>query len=399
MDDEFQARLGDWLRTFGFTDHPFLHTEAEQDSRLHEYFVEPACFDTILGTTESPQSAVLFASRGGGKTANRVMVDYFCEIGERLERPVFSISYTNFDCLVPLISWESHSIRSQVNIHHHLAQILRTSANEIVEDLVARRLVLNQANSSVWRPLLRILAIYTTEEDLFRILELLRDLGLSSDGLDDNLWTIHTQSQDSSINTLSDFRSLVGAFVELGVSAIYVLVDRIDEFHPASFDPMAGALFLSPLLSHLPLLEMDHVAFKFFLPSHMKSTLLDKGFLRPDRLLVEEVVWSNDDLLDILHSRLYVFSERRIPTLEPLFVSSQLAQEAERRLVSQAEGSPRDLVLACRQLFTTHVQHFSSSEELRIGQTALDRAIDSFLQERARWRPTPSRRSMGFHTQ
>jgi len=176
-----------------------------------------------------------------------------------------------------------------------------------------------------------------------------------------------------------------------------VLVDRIDEFHPASFDPMAGALFLSPLLSHLSLLEMKHVAFKFFLPSYMRSILLNMGILRPDRLSMEEITWSDEDLLKTLHSRLYVFSEGQVPTLEPLFFSPQLsAEEAERKLVARAEGSPRDLVLVCRQLLTTHVQHFLTGEELRIGQEALDEAIDVFTRERARWRPAPSR-PFGFN--
>lgn len=250
MNQEYETRLDHWLRAVGFTEHPFFHTEAEQDPRLHEHFVEPGCFDTVLGTVVSPQTRV---------------------------------------------------------------------------------------------------------------------------------------------NTLRDLKVLVTTLVTLDVRAVYVLVDRIDEFHPASFDPMAGALFLSPLLSHLSLLEMKHVVFKFFLPSHMKPILLDKGTLRPDRLVMEEIVWSDEDLPRTLNSRLYVFSERQVPVLAPLFVSPQLAEEAEQMLVTCAEGSPRDLILVCNQLFATHVQDFPTSEEPRIGQEAVNKAIDTFTRERARWRPAPSR--------
>jgi len=397
MNGKLESRLDDWLRAFGFTENPFSQIEAEQDPRLHEYFVEPTCFDTVLGTAVSPQTAVLFAPRGGGKTANRVMVDHFCKIGERTQGGVLSISYTKFDDLIHLISWGPNGAPSQVNVHAHVVQVLKRGTVDILEALEARRLSLNGRGESACRTLVRTLGVYGDIEALPRTLTLFSQIGLEPNRYERLLWQAREQSQRDGIHPLRDLENLVGTLVALDVSAVYVLVDRIDEFHPASFDPMAGALFLSPLLSHLSLLEIEHMAFKFFLPSHMKSILLKCGILRPDRLKVEEIVWSDEDLLKTLNSRLYAFSDRQIPTLEPLFVSPQLAEKAEQKLVACAEGSPRDLVLACNQLFATHTQHFVTDEELRIGQESLERAIEIFTRERARWRPTPSR-PIGFKT-
>ena len=515
MDDAAELRIDNWLRAFGFSEHPFSETEARHDLRLHEYFVEPSCFDTILGTAAAPQSAVLFAPQGGGKTANCVMVDHFCKTNERTRGPVLSISYTNFNNLTGLIAWDVNGVHCSINVHHHVAEILKQGVVEVVGALEADRLSvsvqavdvasgasasegksdanvhqfdaysfyetglhqlrnrvkdlpryseflvyqqrlienigqsrrygdievrkaerseivdrLNELSLSVLdmpftgllglstpttgqepsehlrlsldgqdefiqRSLLRILGAYSDEGTLRRILALLPQIGLDADEARLRLVQAYERSQVDGTAPLRDFEVLVTTLVALGMGAVYVLVDRIDEFHPVSFDPMAGALFLSPLLSHLSLLEMEHVAFKFFLPSHLKSVLLDKG-LRPDRLVVQEITWSDEDLLETLHSRLYVFSERQVPTLAPLFFSPQLTpEEAERRLVACAKGSPRHLVLLCRQLFATHVQDFLTGDELRIGQEALDKAIDIFTRERARWRPIPSR-PLGF---
>jgi len=395
MNDELELRLSDWLRAVGFTEHPFLYTEAEQDLRLHEYFVEPACFDIVLGTAASPRTAVLFAPRGGGKTANRVMVDHFCKIGERTGGSVLSIAYTNFDNLIGLVSWNAQGVYWRINVHHHMVEILKRGVVETIGALGTYRLSLDGQDKDIKRSLLRILGTYGDVEWLHHARALFPRIGLDPDKDGQLLLRAHEQGQTGAVNPLRDFEVLVTTLVALGVSAVYVVVDRVDEFHPASLDPMAGALFLSPLLSHLPLLEMEQVAFKFFLPSHMKSILLNTGILRPDRLVVEEIIWSDEDLLATLHSRLNVFSEGQVPTLEPLFVSTELANEAERRLVACAEGSPRDLVLVCNRLFDTHVRHFLTDEEPRIGREALGEAIAAFTRERARWRPAPSR-PLGF---
>lgn len=395
MSQQTEPRLDNWLRAFGFTENPFSDMEAEQDQRLHEYFVEPACFDAVLGTAVSPQTAVLFAPRGGGKTANRVMVNHFCTIGERTRGSVLSVPYTNFDNLIGLFSWGAGGVHWGGNVHHHTAEILRQGVSKVLGALEAHRLSPNEQDNSTHKSLLRILGAYGNTESLHRAIALLPQMGLESDEARELMLQAHERGQAGSVNPPRDFEVLVATLTTLSVSAIYVLVDRIDEFHPASFDPMAGALFLSPLLSHLSLLEMKHVAFKFFLPSHMKSILLESGILRPDRLKVEEIVWSDEDLLKTLNSRLYVFGEGQVPTLEPLFISPQLAQDAEQKLVACADGSPRDLVLVCNQLFTTHTQYFLTDEELRIGQKSLEKAIETFTHERARWCPSPSR-PLGF---
>lgn len=59
----------------GFETDPFESTNAENEPRLAEYFVSPPYFATVLGDPSSPQSHVVLAPRGSGKTAQRKMIE------------------------------------------------------------------------------------------------------------------------------------------------------------------------------------------------------------------------------------------------------------------------------------------------------------------------------------
>jgi hypothetical protein len=61
--------IDNWLETFGFGGHSFPDIGIRHTPRLYEFFVETCCLDVFLGTAASPQTAVLFASQGGGETA------------------------------------------------------------------------------------------------------------------------------------------------------------------------------------------------------------------------------------------------------------------------------------------------------------------------------------------
>jgi hypothetical protein len=55
--------------------------------------------------------------------------------------------------------------------------------------------------------------------------------------------------------------------------AVYVLVDRVDEAPGIGSDPERAVTLLEPLISNQPLLEMPHLAFKFFIPSSVGAAL------------------------------------------------------------------------------------------------------------------------------
>jgi hypothetical protein len=67
--------VNDFLRRFGFKGDPFESTNADQEPDLGEYFVPPPYFATVMGDVTRPQSHVVLAPRGGGKTAQRRMIE------------------------------------------------------------------------------------------------------------------------------------------------------------------------------------------------------------------------------------------------------------------------------------------------------------------------------------
>ena len=63
------------FENLGFNNHPFSKTNADEEPNLEEYFVPPPFFDAIVGDSSNPSASIVFAPRGGGKTAQRRMVE------------------------------------------------------------------------------------------------------------------------------------------------------------------------------------------------------------------------------------------------------------------------------------------------------------------------------------
>jgi len=57
------------LKRLGFESDPFSKTNADEEERLEEYFIAPPFFNAVYGSPNDPKSSIVFAPRGGGKTA------------------------------------------------------------------------------------------------------------------------------------------------------------------------------------------------------------------------------------------------------------------------------------------------------------------------------------------
>ena len=90
-----------WLERLGFETNPFALREATLEEQLDEYFVEPPGFEHVSG----PHTFLLFAARGGGKTACRIMVEHAC-------RPHDSQSAALARSHIPLLLWGNRSAGS-----------------------------------------------------------------------------------------------------------------------------------------------------------------------------------------------------------------------------------------------------------------------------------------------
>ena len=97
----------------GFEDNPFAYTNADEEDRLPEYFVSPPYFESVFGDPKKPKSFIVFAPRGGGKTAQRRMIER-----QSADNEILAITYDNFD-------FSDVNKPHDVKIYHHLRRIIR----------------------------------------------------------------------------------------------------------------------------------------------------------------------------------------------------------------------------------------------------------------------------------
>jgi hypothetical protein len=143
--------LTEWLDFFGFGRYPFASTEAGS-----ERLAKPDCFDRVLGQASEPKTVIVFAPRGSGKTACRVLLHYYCREGVgQGDRPssesggrVLPVLHTRLDELVRQAGGDI----TQVDEHLHVVEILRRAVWALTELLLRDREVVKRVREmSEWR--------------------------------------------------------------------------------------------------------------------------------------------------------------------------------------------------------------------------------------------------------
>jgi len=159
------------------------------------------------------------------------------------------------------------------------------------------------------------------------------------------------------------FKMFVDMICAIGLKALYILVDRVDELPDTTCNLERASALVEPLVTHLPLMETPSAAFKFFLPTELSEYLLPK--VRTDRLLVSQIEWNELRLQQLLEERLIVYSDGRIRSLAQISTAA-LSEMVDIKLIKIAEGSPRRLLVMGNKLFLTHCRHRQMSELLTV---------------------------------
>lgn len=379
--------LDEWLDFFGFVRHPFASIEAGSEQiywaeYLAECLVKPAYFDRILGQASTPKSVIVFAPRGTGKTACRLLVEYYCREGiGQGDRPasetggrVLPVPHVRLDEVVR----QAEGNITQVNEHLHVREILRRAVQSLTGLLKEdRELAQRVQGMSKWQRLdlewfFHVYPTYLSAEDLgflservgfFRIMRIVDQSGRfgflaeRTEIDEDGFPAAAIALMDVRVQTpvIDQFSLLTGLVGHLGFQAVYVLVDGLDELPETAGDPAAGAALLTPLLANLTLMNTTpRLVFKCFLPAEMRSFILESTRkVRRDRLSFETINWTREGLLEILHKRLAVSSSFTIQSLDAVS-APELRGELETSLIEEAQGNPRYLMLLADFLVKTH---------------------------------------------
>ncbi len=374
-----------WLKRRGFEANPFADTEADREQQLPAYFVETPYYDDILGDPRKPRSMVIYASRGCGKSAHRVMVSAACR-PKTARSLVLGVEYTTF---------EPFSDGLRVG---HKANALQDHITAILDQTVETFLLalFSEASLCVRLPAENVddLRAYWQEYGstygnpaaYFRFLRHMNSRGATtpidwpafrSTWEDGNLslWLregpnadhpevalladlVETPTRQVMLDRLSPnalFSGLVSLVRSTDIEAVYILIDRVDESHALVAKPEAITDVLVPLIGELPLMETPGAAFKLFLPTEVAEKLVLRPEVRSDRISFRELRWDEQTLRELLGARLSAFSNGEITSFGQL-CEPDLATEIDQALVRQAMGVPRNLLRLAEELIIVHCQ-------------------------------------------
>ena len=292
---------------FGFSENPFASTNADKEPRLASYFVSPPYFSSVRGDPADPRSNVIFAPRGAGKTAQKVMLEEYVE--EERNHPVFAASYDEFRLF-------NRQKLAQITVDWHLTQIIQrllAGVITLIEEGHGANLNTDQKRTIAY--CLKNFFGELTEAEARCSFNSIR----SSKERFSEFFSTHKQNIGAIIGAIATkwgfeaptlkaieqdlkyeplvaiFNRLVEIIRSFGFSSVYILVDRVDEIGELSNDAEASQKFIKSLLGDLHLLETDGVAFKFFLWDRMEDFVVASGF-RPDRVAVYRLNWTTAEL-------------------------------------------------------------------------------------------------------
>jgi len=359
----------DLLNSLGFERDPFAKTNADDEELLEEYFIEPPFFKAVYGDIHDAKSAVVYAPRGGGKTALKRKIELSAKTDAFL-----SVTYNSF----PTTGLKLKDI----NLEYHLRNVVRILLVAILSEATSRGI--EKLN---WdeRHFLYVLAKeHLSQLSRADLKETLTSVTHLSDKAKE-VWNKLTGPVSAGLTVamahwgfkapeLSKFeldKAKAGSLEEqvaflvsivpiFGFYSAYVLVDKIDE-NPLTGGANSSLAFIRPLLSDLSILEMKGLAVKLFLWDRIESDA--REFSRPDRIGTYTLKWTAPQLKAMLSRRLAAHSAKKISSLSSI-TSLGRPKDVDDLVVSLSGGSPRNIIRICKAIFDQQSEMDAKSNQV-----------------------------------
>ncbi|MBG7613440.1 hypothetical protein IU405_14395 [Polaribacter sp. BAL334] len=379
----------DYIQKLGLDENPFQYTNADKEIDLiDKYFIYPDYFEDVWGDTSAPVSNIVYAPRGGGKTAQRLMIE---KRAEKFDE-ILTITYTDHD----LSNFKSIN---EIGLSYHLEYLNRLLLLSFFNRLHSMddfkyiyefsfserqflyklcRIYLFETPASF--PKQAINSLKTIEDHAFDIWKKFKEpfanvikaiskakgaeIDISNIELDKKLQLSH---KDNFIN--------IKEFIKrLGISTIYILVDKVDEQSLTGNDPKASYIFISELIKDLELLETEGVGFKFFLWDALKPYCVKDA--RPDRIFAFTLKWEFAQIRTMLNKRLSAYSSNRINDATTLFQH----KKGLGRVILFSEFSPRDCIRIFNRILSEQFKENDGSKNFSL--SVVNTSIDLFCKEK-----------------
>ncbi len=422
-DNSLPSTLHDWLQRVGFNDNPFAQDDAHAESKcLPAYFRDVGIFDMLAGNPLVPEPRIIFAPRGGGKSAYWVMLQNKCQPSQEREAGVLynvlAVPHIRFTRLLELRRTRHLTARD------HLNEILRYGTRNLLEALtndcaLARNFPRSACGRLRWfcdefypellQPesvkvaLEKIGGTFPFEWEAFEqaverreLTSLMRSLSApESLGWLAGVIDAHTRPLSpmaTADELMTEFCSVARAS---GLAAVYILVDELDATAEAQQNLSLVVELVEPLLEDQALMTGNRWAFRVFLPEEARDMLLKPGtrlaqFIQRHQVRIQ---WNEEALRGLLSERLKYYSNEKIESLEqigqresarasvqtePEQAERQRPHQAKRPktieedLILKAAGSPRRALQLGRYLLEAHVARTQSEDLIPWGQPVPD---------------------------
>lgn len=387
-DYKIQGYIDNWLASWNFTGNPFANWEANLEPNLNKYYVKHPFYEQLLYT---PISTIVFAPRGGGKTATRLMVQSECRPIKKTSS-TFAVAFTDFS---PLI--EKYGNNHKYSLAEFLPYLLESALLSLLKSLISivhDGGVISDVQLGELRYWVEKYTPHFLEEDYLPTLidkiasnvtrQRIRELVSAYKGetLDKQnvtkYWSIlfsfwkrisraksrkpdRLKYEDTTIVTLDTFVDFVLTTLstkQRSCEVMYFLFDGIDEYAVTKNDAIASANLLSPLLSEMNFHKIPRLANKFFLPWEQKNEI--SHVARLDLLETHDLTWkkvSDEDqfaaLRQMLRDRIRVFNRISKESLREM-CEPPIRGWIEDEMLEKSDNSPRNLIRLGYLLFFEH---------------------------------------------
>jgi hypothetical protein len=379
----------EYLMRLGFDVNPFQFSNADKEiDYISEYFIKPDYFEDVYGNPYSPVSSIVYAPRGAGKTAQRIMI----EKRAANSQDILTITYTNHDLTefktiddvdlkyhmtflnrLLLLAFfkriEDPSLNYENIFNFHERQFLYKVSRIYLYDTPAS--FPNQAISSlkttkdhavdIWNgfkePIANVIKQITKAKGV--------EIDISKIEIDKKLQLSHKDN----------FKNIIELLKKVGYNSILILVDKVDEQNLTGNNPEASFKLISELIKDLELLEIANLSFKFFLWDALKQYTVITA--RPDRVFPYNLKWDWKQIREMLNKRVISYSKGKIKSFQNMFTDVKLFG----RIILFSELSPRDCVRICNRILSEQFKKNPNSALFE--EEVVNKSIKEFCNEKA----------------
>lgn len=378
------------IQSWGFDEDPFQYINADQEERLDHYFVDPPYFRSLWGNPQKPESHVVLAPRGGGKSAQRRMIESKSE-----KEGVFVITYDSYFTTSMIKNLDGADLNFHVqninrlmllSVFSHLAmqdfspdmllegherQFLTKMVDQYLGDvdiptirgIVSQSITMPAKFKQWWNENLPFVGVFGA----FLKSQFGLDIGVAKS----------FETSKLTDDPIVHFNILLSLVKRLGFVTCYILIDKVDETELTGNDAEKAYHLIKALIKDLRFVNSNEFGMKFFLWDALEPYYSVDA--RRDRVQEFRLEWNLVELKTMISRRLSAYSSGRISKLSQIINVDYY--DVDQLVIAFSNNSPRNVIRILQDIVDEHIRRGKVG---KIDVESLDSGIKKFCRETAR---------------